>query len=220
MGSADATTERRDVLWHTASAVLCPDGLSPFGWFEIDDKPGLLVGNVGSSLWPAFSRSRFFTDGEADGMDRWTASVVGPVSDMLGASVRYPFGGKVWPFQHYGRMACGMKQSPIGLLIHHQYGLWKAFRTVFIFDESFALGVPSASVHTCDACVDKPCLNTCPVGAFEPGNYDYVSCRSHIGGAEGGNCRNGGCLARHACPVGRAYAYERDQQAFHMAAFA
>ena len=73
--------------------------------------------------------------------------------------------------------------------------------------------------HPCSSCFDKPCLSTCPVEAFTPGGYDYVLCKSHIALKPDDKCFNGGCLARHACPVGKTFTYEADHQAFHMKAF-
>ena len=71
------------MTYHTASAIedeirelLSANGLLPLGWFEIDDQPALLIGNVGSSQWQAFSGSTQSTDGEADPMNRWTVSSI------------------------------------------------------------------------------------------------------------------------------------------------
>ena len=201
-------------------ALLAPHGLLSFGWFKTEDgKPALLIGNIGGSLWPAFSNSPHFTDGLADSLDRWTLDVIQPVTASLGAQARYPFGETVWPFQQYARLATGMQQAPIGLLVHPEYGLWTAFRAAVVFSENFRAPAKHVGWHPCDRCADKPCLKACPVGAFSRDGYDYRSCRAHISGKSGATCLTGGCLARHACPVGPGYAYEPDQLAFHMAAF-
>ena len=217
MNMAQSTAEQ---IESEARALLAPHGLLPLGWFlEEEGRPALLVGNIGSSLWPAFSNSAEFEDGAGHAMDRWTSRVMAPIADEFGAKTRYPFGDVVWPFQHYAGSAMGMKQSPIGLLVHPQYGLWSAFRAVLVFQEGFEVPAAPIHEHPCDECSEKPCLTTCPVGAFTDGGYDYVSCRAHIRSDAGQLCRTGGCLARNSCPVGREYAYEEDQQKFHMAAF-
>jgi hypothetical protein len=42
---------------------------------------------------------------------------------------------------------------------------------------------------------------------------------SHLRAPEGAECRDQGCRARNACPVGTAYRYPAEVQAFHMAKF-
>jgi hypothetical protein len=44
------------------------------------------------------------------------------------------------------------------------------------------------------------------------------ACVGHVESAKGNACTTGGCLARRACPVGRAHAYVPEEGAFHMAA--
>lgn len=204
-----------------ARALLAPSGIVSLGWFWVEDeRAALLLGNVGGSLWSTFSRSGFIEDGVPDPMNRWTQSTVGVVSNELQCDVRFPFGEPVWPFQRYAMEATGMRASPLGILIHPQYGLWVALRAALVFDEALDIPSPTNAKHPCDSCVEKPCLSTCPVGAFDDGDYDARACRSHLAGGDGGTCLNGGCLARRACPVGVDHAYGPDQQRFHMAAFA
>ena len=45
-----------------------------------------------------------------------------------------------------------------------------------------------------------------------------AACVDHVAGETGGSCRERGCLARRACPVGREFAYAPEAGAFHMAA--
>lgn len=204
-------------------------GLTSFGWFATDDeKVGLLIGNAGSALWPAFSTSEEYHDSAPDSLDRWTVRVLGPLAKAFEAQLRFPFGETVWPFQHYARVATGMRPSPLGLLIHPEFGLWTAFRAALMFDaEKIGAAnqheVGASAVHPCDQCEDKPCLSTCPVGAFSAQGYDYVSCRTHVRSGEHKDgtmaCGDAGCLARHACPIGREFAYQTVHQQFHMKAF-
>ncbi|NKB52475.1 MAG: hypothetical protein GKR97_09660 [Rhizobiaceae bacterium] len=203
--------------------ILLPSGLLPLGWFEIDGQSALLIGNVGSSQWQAFSGSEQFADDEADPMNRWTVSVISAMAEKLRPElvehIRYPFGDPNWPFQEYAKQALGIDQSPIGLLIHPEYGLWTAFRAVVIFADKFDLQEAQIPDHPCDTCSDRPCLNTCPIAAFTIDGYDYLACKSHVAGEQGRACREGGCLARLACPVGSQYRYQKPHQAFHMKAY-
>jgi hypothetical protein len=41
---------------------------------------------------------------------------------------------------------------------------------------------------------------------------------NHVESPKGKACSTGGCLARRACPAGRAHSYVPEQGAFHMAA--
>ena len=65
----------------------------------------------------------------------------------------------------------------------------------------------------------RPCLSACPVGAFTDAGYDVEACARHLHAPAGCECRDRGCLARRACPVGTEHAYGPAQSAFHMAAF-
>ena len=205
------------------AAQLQADGLYSLGWFDLGGRPGLLIGNVGSSLWPAFSNSAYFTDGLPDPLDRWTREVVERAAAYLAdhglSEVHYPFGQPNWPFQDYARKAMGVGQSPIGLLIHPEYGLWTAYRAALIFDAGFAIPEPVVAPTPCDSCSEKPCLSICPVSAFTGDGYDYRACKNHIAQDSGRMCLESGCLARLACPVGREHAYQLDHQGFHMRAY-
>ena len=211
-------------LVEIVSSQLAASGLKPLGWFQTDGSAALLIGNIGSSLWPAFSESAENADGKLDPLNRWTMSQVSAavqqLPDGVVEEIRYPFGETVWPFQQYARHALGIEQSPLGLLIHPEFGLWFAFRAVLVFSRSITSPAKLADPadHPCDTCIDKPCLNTCPIGAFTAEAYDYPACKAHVGSAAGSVCYSGGCLARQACPVGRHYANEQPHQAFHMRA--
>lgn len=205
-------------------------GLFCLGWFVMADSPfenrkAVLIGNHANNgthdMFRIFSRSREATDGRPDPLDRWTERVTGSIADHFGATAIYPFGEKMWPFQRYAMAATGMKSSPLGLLIHPQYGLWQAFRSVFVFDKGVVLDASAktgqAGDHPCDTCAEKPCLNTCPVGAFTPEGFAVADCRGHLNSGNRPDCMVEGCRARAACPVGTPYSDA--QIRFHMRAF-
>ncbi len=113
----------------------------------------------------------------------------------------------------------GLKASPLGILIHPQFGLWHGYRAALAFDRPLPQTGSPPAAHPCDACLDKPCLSSCPVGAVTPVSFDVVACRTHLATPEGERgCMAGGCLARGQCPVGSSYRYEPAQLRFHMAA--
>ena len=217
----------------TLGALLDPHGLAVGGGFHpaADDGVPLLpdgrtaetlylVANLGGAMWPAFSRSREFADGARHPLDRWTGRVLRAVAQEAGAAALFPFGGPPWlPFQRWAMRGGTVASSPLGILIHPEYGLWHAYRGAIAFDRRLPLPEPNPSPRPCDSCTARPCLSACPVEAFKLEGYDVAGCRNHVGGKAGALCRGGGCLARLACPVGRQHAYPTAQMAFHMQAF-
>jgi len=179
-----------------------------------------LVANLGRAMWPAFSRSPEFADGAPHPLDRWTGRVLRRVAGDAGAVALFPFGGPPWlPFQRWAMRGGTVAASPLGILIHPEYGLWHAYRGAIAFDRRLALPETDPRPRPCDSCLDRPCLSACPVKAFKPEGYDVAGCREHVGGEAGNRCRDGGCLARLACPAGQEHAYPPAQMAFHMKAF-
>jgi epoxyqueuosine reductase QueG len=203
-------------------------GFVVLGWFKPGADDGVpqisggtpavmvLIGNAGSGMFDRFASER---DPREDSLDDWTRAVVGRLAERCGASALYPFDKPPLPFLTWGRRArCG-HVSPLGLNIHPVYGLWHAFRAALLFDRDPGLPAIATARSPCDSCIAKPCLTACPVGAFVPGFYDVAACAGHLMAPAGGECMEGGCLARRACPVGTAYQYTPDQMRFHMAAF-
>ncbi|MBP1857224.1 Fe-S-cluster-containing hydrogenase component 2 [Rhizobium herbae] len=112
-----------------------------------------------------------------------------------------------------------MKASPLGILIHPEYGLWHGYRGALGFAHVLPAAAPAVDAHPCDHCPDKPCLSSCPADAILPSGFQIKPCRAHLRTREGQTgCMAGGCLARNACPVGAEYRYSTEQLRFHMAA--
>lgn len=179
----------------------------------------VLLGGAGGSFWPALRASPDARQ-EHDALDKWTRRVVGELAKELNAVALFPFGGPPYlPFQRWAKRAEPVHDSPLGLLIHPEFGLWHSYRAALAFAERLELPDRPAVQSPCASCADKPCLTACPVGAFTGETYDVPRCITHIGRAESRACIENACLARRACPVGRAYAYGADQARFHMGAF-
>ena len=180
----------------------------------------VMVGNAGGSMWAAFSASREFASAAGDLLDAWSRRVIGELALKLGAGALFPFDGPPWlPFQRWAQRADVVFPSPIGPLVHPRYGLWHAWRGALVFRQRMMLAPREEMPRPCDTCDGQPCLQACPVDAFSTAGYDVGACVAHVDGVTGGQCRQGGCLARHACPIGRDFTYEPAQQRFHMAAF-
>ncbi len=212
----------------TLEQRLSRKGLIARGAFhpEADDavpgEPGtlVLVGNAGPEMWRAFDADRSAYAGEANPLDAWVHDVLTEVARTVGATALFPFGGPPYlPFQRWAKRAEPVHPSPLGVLIHPDYGLWHAYRGALAFAERLDLPVRDDRTSPCDTCADKPCLSACPVGAFTGESYDVPACVAHIDTEAGRDCIDLGCRARRACPVGRDFVYEPAQAAFHMRAF-
>lgn len=219
------TPSHRPPDWARITAAVAATGLACRGGFRptaADGLPGnpaavVLVGDGGGAFWPRF---RAGARDEADPLDNWTRRVLEPVAADLGAGLLYPFDGAPhWPFQAWAMRAEGLKPSPIGPLMHPEFGPWHSYRAALSFAWPVDLPAAPAAAHPCDDCRDKPCLHACPVEAFGGRDFAVERCIGHLKSPAGGACLSGGCLARLACPVGRDHAYGEDHQAFLAAAF-
>jgi ferredoxin len=216
------------------SAGLAVDGLILRGGFAFGpgetapDGPSgrparsvLLVGQAGGAPWPHFLRWRERQPASIENpLDTWAREVIGAVAEQFGARAVSPSDRPYLPFQQWAMRAERLRPSPLGILMHPEYGLWHAYRGALLFDVELDLSAPREAIHLCDLCAEKPCLKSCPVDAYDGSRFEYTACLTHVRGPNGAPCRDGGCLDRNACPYGTAYRYPADEQAFHMAAFA
>jgi hypothetical protein len=222
-----------DQILDQITTALEPCGLVPRGGFVFDEEnvapPSIdgsipqsvvLVGHFGSSIWPHFMRWREDQPSAQDALDRWSKEVLTGVAAKLGATAVFPSDKPYLPFQQWAMRAEGLRTSPLGLLIHPEYGLWQAFRGALLFARPIEFQRHDVADHPCDSCIERPCLSACPINAFDGAGFAVDRCRGYLATEAGETCMHGGCLARLACPVGREYAYLPDQQRFHMAAFA
>ena len=219
-----ARRAKPDSVLRKVAAALAPFGLILRGGFH--PEPGeaglegagavLMVGNAGPAMWHAFAP---FEDGAPDPLNRWTVRVIEQIGRLFGARALYPFGEPYWPFQQWARRAEGLYASPLGLLIHPQFGLWHAYRAALLFEEPIPLPARVEVQNPCELCANKPCLTACPAGAFSQAGYDVPTCASHLQRANA-ECVDAGCRARDACPVGAEWRYPPAQVRFHMRAFA
>ncbi|HRO14441.1 MAG TPA: hypothetical protein PLL33_05255 [Paracoccus sp. (in: a-proteobacteria)] len=181
----------------------------------------LLVGQAGAAPWPHFQRWRQHRpEVRGDPLDTWSREVIGAIAARFGARAVSPGDRPFLPFQQWAMRAEGLRPSPLGILMHPEYGLWHAWRGALLFGQRIAVRPPGKVVHPCDSCAAKPCLKACPVGAHAPAGFDHRACLTHVRGPGGEMCRTTGCLARNACPFGSACRQPAEVQAFHMSAFA
>ena len=178
----------------------------------------VLLGNAGGELWPAFSAGR---RDEPHPLDEWARRTVGARSPR--ASTRravYPSDRPWHPFQQWAMRAEPVAPSPIGLLIHPDYGLWHAYRAALLLDEAPADLPPRVDRPVpCATCVGRPCLHACPVGAHSAAGFDVAACERHLRSDVAPHCMEVGCRSRDGCPVGRDSRSPDEQVAFHQRAF-
>ncbi|MEP1443039.1 MAG: hypothetical protein ABJK39_08520 [Hyphomicrobiales bacterium] len=208
------------------TAELHGTGLAVRGWCVdqiVESEPQgdrdhaiVLIGNLGGVFWNTFSQSGFEHN---HALDRWTKHVLDPIADKLNCRPLYPSDTPYQPFQRWAKKAEGLEASPHGILMHPEFGLWQAYRAAFVFSDIVEKPSPKTVDHACHSCSNKPCLTTCPVGAFSSAGYDVASCRDHVRAHPQGHCATKGCLARQACPVAVEHHYSDDQQRFHIDAF-
>lgn len=180
----------------------------------------VLAGNVGDAMWRCFQQAGTRHSSPHHPLNNWTRQMLDTIATRYGAYAMYPFDGPPYhPFQRWAQRAEPVSPSPIGTLIHPDFGLWHAYRGALAFSEDLTLPPFAARPCPCRTCRDKPCLSACPVHAFASGRYDVNACLDHIGGDHGVECLHRGCLARRACPVGRQFQYSAGQARFHMEAF-
>ena len=222
--------------------ALAEHGLSLRGGWQpdpaLDPLPGLpggrsagavwMTGVVGAAHWPIFTASPFFADGLPDPLDRWSRAVGDMLAARWGGLALYPFTGPpYWPFQQWASRVEPLQNSPLMLRLHPRYGLWHAYRFALALpglppdNLAFPAALPSSGLGSlCLQCDGQPCLQACPVTAFDGAGYRVEVCLEWLQHDGGEPCMQRGCLARRACPVGPAYRYPDDVAAFHMAAFA
>lgn len=176
----------------------------------------VMVGNAGPEMWRAFTAAR---DPDSDRLDDWSAGVLGALAVDFGATALFPFTKPPLSFQRWARRAEACHRSPLGIVIHPEFGLWHAYRGALTFTERLDIPVAEHLPDPCAACERKPCLTACPVAAFASDGYDVPACARHIDTPAGRDCMDLGCRARRACPVGRAFRYQPAQARFHMTAF-
>lgn len=228
------------MAYDAVAAAIAPTGMIARGGFEprpSDAVPPLtdgravgtvvVVGNVGGAIW---SRFRAAERRVPDPLDDWTRRVLRPIAAEFGAEYVHPSDEPFVPIQRWAQRADDVFDSPIGLLVHPDHGLWHAYRGALLFPGPVS-GLPRVGTRSspCVTCVGQPCRTTCPVDAFETDDsagearlvgYDHDRCRTHVRSGREPRCLTAGCAARRACPVNADGRYDTDQMTFHMRAFA
>ena len=209
-------------------------GLTPRGAFHPEPEDGvpelaagrpaltlILAGNAGPAMWQMFSTTR---NPAVDLLDDWSRDELEQLAHSFGALALFPFQKPHLPFQRWAQKAEPCHVSPLGMLIHPDYGLWHGYRGALALADRLAVPAADDRPSPCDDCPDRPCLSACPVGAFRASrgagtSYDVPACARHLDSRAGADCMALGCRARRACPQGADARYLPAQAEFHMQAF-
>lgn len=213
--------------------ALAPHGLVVRGGFNFgseDEAPPaaskrpaksvLLIGNAGGHFWPGFRRWQAGQRDMAHPLDSWCRQLLEQLAGSFQARAISPSDRPFQPFQQWAMRAEKLRPSPLGILMHPDYGLWHAYRGALLFDVEISIQPPATVNHLCDLCAGKPCLKSCPVDAHSVEGFAYQRCLDHVRSPAGRACREQGCFDRNDCPYGVDYRYPTEMQVFIMDVFA
>lgn len=149
----------------------------------------VLMGFTGGRQWPIFAASPEFHDGKAEPLDRWSRRVAMELAHQTGGTAIFPITGPAWwPFQRWAQRAEGLSVSPLGLLIHPEFGLWHACRGALLFAGFLLVPAPLTAPAPCVACLSKPCLTACPAGAVTLAGFRAETCAQLLREPSGKPC--------------------------------
>lgn len=199
-----------DTLPPPVRSALADAGIAPEQWSRL-----ILIGNAGTSFWPALQQFGMHT---ADPVDHYSRTVAGRFArEFLGDPPRrwlYPLEDVLLPLQKLGYAAGWSHPSPLGLDIHPEYGPWFAYRVAFLTTAPVEVLRAPLRPSPCDTCRDRPCISACPAGAVRGvGRFDVGGCGAFRLSAQSPCAER--CLARLACPVGVAHRYPEEQIRYH-----
>lgn len=178
----------------------------------------VLIGPVGGEpWWRNMTASPEWLDGQPDPIDRWSHRIIGGLADQFDGLALLPSDGPPYPpFLRWAEQSGALWQSPVGMLVHAEAGLWVSFRGALAVP--FDVTLPT-SANPCLTCVEKPCKSACPVNALSLSGYNVVACHGHLNTDAGKDCLSEGCGARAACPASQSHARLAAQSAYHMSRF-
>ena len=118
------------------------------------------------------------------------------------------------PLQQLGQVAGWTHPSPLGSGLNRRFGPWFAYRCAILTDGRLPRLVATNGVNRCAGCAERPCLSQCPAGALTVEFAPQVSACGQYRLRPASRCA-GRCLAREACPRGRAHRYDEAAMAYH-----
>jgi epoxyqueuosine reductase len=174
----------------------------------------VLVGHGGRRMWEALRAWGMET---ADPVDYYstklTQQFIRDYLDDANYLELYPHSEYLIPLQQLGEAAGWSYPSPLGSGISPVFGVWFAYRAAFLVDADLPLIQEEPAPSPCESCIEKPCIQTCPVSAVQPGAFDVEGCVQHRLASDS-PCADR-CLARLACPYFPEHRYTLPQIRYH-----
>ena len=208
---------------------------SPYAHLLEGCESAVVVGNGGRTLWEYFvqtleedpSRLSEHSHPFDDMVERWIEKISVDVGLKQGEHFRWircaATEETFVDFRCLGRDAGLGSSSPVGLLIHPEYGLWFGLRAVLLTTEKLdahwlhnhpkpTLNVEGGAESPCSRCVEKPCISACPAKAVQVEGWSVQRCATFH--QTSSDCA-GRCHSRLACPVGREHRHSALQHLYH-----
>lgn len=198
---------------------------------------GVADGGGYQTYLPDCQSAIVFANGGTDGWNHFVADIRAfpehlsahqhPLDDFVGRCIQQvdpnPPSSRRWiqcadtaelfvDFQQLGREAGLGQSSPVGLLVHPEYGLWVSLRMVLLTTE--LLESTNLRPHPCASCLEKPCIKACPSGAVTPQGWSVQTCASFH---QTSTLCKGVCHSRLVCPVGSQHRHSQLQHLYHNA---
>ena len=175
-------------IFLSAKISTLPQDLSPLSFcHDQQNKTLCLLASGGKNLWEKLPHPLKV---ETNPIDSYTKSTMLKFAhDFLDGEdieILYPEAEPKFPLQKLGRALNLCHQSPIGLDIHSDYGLWFAFRGVFITSKNLLMPTLKSKESPCDTCIEKPCMTFADINT-----------------------------ARLSCPIKSEHRYSNEQLAYH-----
>ncbi len=117
----------------------------------------ILIGSGGPQMWSHFKKSKNTLDdfSKAKIID-WGKS---ELNEDLSGQFLYPNDENNFPLQKLSRYLKFSYQSPLGIDISLEFGLWFAFRGLVATKKEMASQDLKAFTSPCESCSHKPCLD-------------------------------------------------------------
>ena len=178
----------------------------------------LLIGHGGRALWDHLHGSDFDFHGTGDPIDTFSVKATNEALAVelphVGRRLLYPEPACPVDLVALGRHIGWLAPSPLGLGIHPEFGLWSAFRALWLLEAASEISPRPRAPDVCQSCVPQSCVAACPANAVTVDRrFNLGSCtdyRSNIQSA----CADT-CLSRLACPEGAEHRYGDAQLSYH-----
>ena len=111
----------------------------------------ILIGNAGGDMWRAFAQRA--DHAVRHPLDSWLRPEIVGVAASVGATPVFPNDGPPFvPIQDWAVRAEPVYRSPIGIMIHPEFGLWHVYRAALLFRDVIELPPRAEAPSPCNSC--------------------------------------------------------------------